>query len=748
MEKMNYKISSRATILLGRESVSKVDGAIIELVKNTYDADASLCYICMDTENDKIYILDNGIGMTRKIIENQWMMIGTENKKTEYISEKNRVKSGEKGIGRFALDRLGNKCEMYTKNKAEDLILWKNDWSSFEEQDKLLSEIEAEFGYIEQDFLDVIPKNILYNINQFALKKETEISLETGTMFIISGLRDSWKENEIKKLVAVLEFLIPPKEQTEYFLCFQPNLTVKYEEISSEVNEDFDYKISAHFDGRLFNIEVNRNEFDVNIMPKELFDTTPFLIHPYTYKDFLSKVFKRTFSIEELTRNNDEVFLERVHQIGSFDFNYVYMKQSGAKEKYFYKQVSPKRKGWLSHHGGIKIYRDNFVVRPYGDSSSNAFDWLGLDARKGMNPVAISHKSGGWHVNNAQGQGTVSISRINNNSILDKSSREGIIENECFLTLCSILKSIISVFEQDRAYVVRNIKQYLDDRDKKAQKKEEAQNIAEEVLSHISNSEPTSNEEKLAEAVQYYKEEREELISEIKLLHSLATNGLITTSITHDLKSINALLVSRVDNLKWAIENNNSGLLERNLSDLKTNDEFLKSWITVITRQSNQDKRRRIKKDLNATIKESIALLEPILQRKKIDVKIETDGNEAVRRIFESDFDSIIYNLIINSIESFKESSCEDRVITVSLQSNENFTIHYKDNGHGLSKSFVSNPYDIFKYGTTSKFDKDGNQVGTGLGMYIVASSINEYNGRYTIVEAKDGFALDIEIPL
>ena len=157
MGKMKYKISSRATILLGRESVSKVDGAIIELVKNTYDADATLCLICFDIKNDYIYILDNGIGMTKEIIEDCWMTIGTDNKKQKYESGRKRIKSGEKGIGRFALDRLGNKCEMYTKSQNDGkLILWINDWKKFEEEGKLLDEIEADFDYIDKDFKDKI----------------------------------------------------------------------------------------------------------------------------------------------------------------------------------------------------------------------------------------------------------------------------------------------------------------------------------------------------------------------------------------------------------------------------------------------------------------------------------------------------------------------------------------------------------------------------------------------------------------
>lgn len=137
MEKITYQISSRAAILLGRESVSKVDGAIIELIKNTYDADATLCILSFDVEHNAIYIIDNGTGMTKETIQNCWMLIGTDNKKIEYQSKRKRIKSGEKGIGRFALDRLGEVCEMYTKHKTSDKTLyWKTDWKNFENSRK------------------------------------------------------------------------------------------------------------------------------------------------------------------------------------------------------------------------------------------------------------------------------------------------------------------------------------------------------------------------------------------------------------------------------------------------------------------------------------------------------------------------------------------------------------------------------------------------------------------------------------
>lgn len=757
MAKMKYKMSSRATILLGRESVSRVDGAIIELVKNTYDADAGFCCLCFDIEHDRIYILDNGVGMTKETIENCWMLIGTDNKKVEYLSTKNRIKSGEKGIGRFALDRLGSKCRMYTKHDSEDLIRWETDWSNFEKPGQIIDDVEADFSYCAgQRFEDVIPEGIKNAVIKAAEESDrNQFLLNTGTLFIISGLRDKWTTNEKEKVIEVLGYLIPPIEQQSYVIITQDMLDAIPNKIDNDTIDDFDYKVHAHFDGERIVATVFRNEFDLNVMPKNLFKQSAFCNEPYRMEDFNRNAFKVNYGVAELTGNDTSIFTDRCKQVGPFDFHFVFMKLSSRGEgPYYYKAVSKKRKTWMENHGGLKIYRDNFLVRPYGDPTSKAFDWLGLDARKGINPVAISDKSGQWHVSNSQLQGTVLISRVFNDSILDKSSREGVIENEYFETLSSLLISIISIFEKDRAYIVRNIKQYNDNQNQREKAKEEAADIAKTLLERKRKPEQAqrrkvaSDVEKLAEAVQIFQEEREDLISEIKLLRALATNGLMTTTMVHDLKSINALLVSRVRGFKLAIRQNDVSQIQRNLDDLKTNDEFLKAWITVITTQTKKDRRKRLKKDIYKTVAESLKLIKPILDRKMVKVNFVTDGGEAYKKIFATDFDSIVYNLIINSIESFEKTTVVERLIEIRVETREMLTIHYCDNGHGLTDVFKKNPYSIFEYGTTSKFDTDGKAVGTGLGMYIVASSINEYNGKYAITKVENGFGLDIAIPL
>src|SRR5690606_28908887 len=100
-----------------------------------------------DKENSVIYIIDNGEGMEKKIVEDYWMQIGTGNKEQFHLSDNQRVKTGAKGIGRFALDRLGLHTEMWTmskKSESREGLFWKMNWEQFDDLEKTISEIEAE----------------------------------------------------------------------------------------------------------------------------------------------------------------------------------------------------------------------------------------------------------------------------------------------------------------------------------------------------------------------------------------------------------------------------------------------------------------------------------------------------------------------------------------------------------------------------------------------------------------------------
>ena len=117
MSQIPFTVSARTAKLIGLENFSNAEGAIIELVKNTYDADSQYCFILFEnigTLNATIYIIDFGCGMNDTTIQNCWMTIGTDDKLFNIKSDNGRIKTGAKGIGRFALNRLGNYTTMYT----------------------------------------------------------------------------------------------------------------------------------------------------------------------------------------------------------------------------------------------------------------------------------------------------------------------------------------------------------------------------------------------------------------------------------------------------------------------------------------------------------------------------------------------------------------------------------------------------------------------------------------------------------
>jgi sensor histidine kinase regulating citrate/malate metabolism len=140
-------------------------------------------------------------------------------------------------------------------------------------------------------------------------------------------------------------------------------------------------------------------------------------------------------------------------------------------------------------------------------------------------------------------------------------------------------------------------------------------------------------------------------------------------------------------------------------------------------------------------------MIEPILKQKNINLNVIDDNKQIFKKIFVSDFESIIYNLIINSIESFEKSKIEERIISIRMETNAEFVFQYEDNGAGLVNIFKS-PYEIFKFGVTSKYDINGDPIGTGLGMYIVASTVREYNAQYEITKYISGFGLNFKFPI
>lgn len=138
---IEFNVDAYTARLIGRENVSKLEGAVLEIVKNAYDADAKAFCLYYSNVRNCIYIMDNGNGMKEDVIRTHWMTIGNSSKKETYLSAKNRIQTGAKGIGRFALDRISDRCRMLTISEDGGLE-WIVDWEDFSGS-KTISEVKA-----------------------------------------------------------------------------------------------------------------------------------------------------------------------------------------------------------------------------------------------------------------------------------------------------------------------------------------------------------------------------------------------------------------------------------------------------------------------------------------------------------------------------------------------------------------------------------------------------------------------------
>ncbi len=775
MAKIPFKVSARTARLIGRENIASSKGAIVELVKNSYDADSSISLIYFNKEKDELFIIDSGEGMTEQIILDHWMTIGTDNKANDIFTKTGRVKAGAKGIGRFALDKLGDKCEMLTKfnlsihkDIEEDgkvsknvAYLWEVDWRDFEGAFKTIGEVEANLiGEKEVD----LKKYILDKIGDKSVEKIiNEFSFEYGTVLKISGLRDNWDDFYIEQVFNDLEVLVPPKEDSSFRLfLFSEDEKNKYGEIIGSICDDFDYKIVAKADkNQKIKIKIYRNEYDVETINPDFFDRKFAKEYPYRKIDFQRErwITCRTFS--KLLPGFRKIDKDNIFEkIGKFSFTFYYMKRTYSTpdlEKFHYNKFNAKdRQYWMNKFGGIKLFRDDFRVRPYGEVNESAFDWLGFGGRKSKNPAPTSHKSGKWQTEPTNISGSINISRIGNVDFEDKSSREGLQENKSFQIFKKLLLGIIEVFEKDRAKIAREMFLYHEEINKDKIDDKDIDKIVTNTLNDQNNKEKDKEKVALAKSNQVKKEKIEQLEDEQKILRGMATSGIVIASFTHELSNLSGVLSNRVEKLKKLFEEKapkesykdvpNFLNPYRLLEHMKNQDNKLQNWLRFSLESAKKDKRKRKKIYLEKYFEGFYASWQSIFESRQILFNSLVE-NTIDMRAEEIDLDSIFNNLIVNSIDSFmRQKSNSNRKVNITVESSQKeIIIDYFDNGEGLSKDIIEHNQIFQALYTTKRNEHTGEEIGTGLGMWLIDTIVREYNGKIELLYPSDnGFGIRI----
>lgn len=204
MDNLKFRVSAELKNILGKDLITSPNIAILELVKNSYDAHATKVEITF--EEDCLVVADNGKGMTLDDLINKWLFVaysaksdGTEDQ--SYRSKFKRHYAGAKGIGRMSCDRLAQNLTLITKNENGNIEQLNVDWNSFDHN------AQRQFESID------IPHQTLTREPKFPEDSPT------GTILEFRNLRDNWQwtEERIKQLRSSLEKMINPFSGTDDF---------------------------------------------------------------------------------------------------------------------------------------------------------------------------------------------------------------------------------------------------------------------------------------------------------------------------------------------------------------------------------------------------------------------------------------------------------------------------------------------------------------------------------------------------
>ena len=683
--KKPFKMTARVLAHLGEDLIKDESIALLELVKNSYDAGATKCVVDFDFDIFgsliEISISDNGSGMSLDTIENIWLVIGTDNKKNKLISHRQgRLPLGEKGIGRLGVHKLGNDIKLYSKHSDENEVYVSIDWSKLAES-KDIDDFKIDYGYSsDSHFFDK----------------------QTGTKIIVRNLKGEWNRRKLRSVFRDLTTLNSP---------------------FSEKSDSFEVLVSSNnnvFSG-LPNLEAIKNaglyyghctlegsiitEFSYEFKPWNVLDKIK--SRSLTALDEYEKVLIHNVEVEtetgKVVKREKRLDLNE-YNIGRVQFDVIMYE----KDSSVFSLLNVEKKGlndYLKENSGIRVYRDNMRVFDYGEPVN---DWLSIDKRR-------LSRSGG-SISNSLLLGSVMLDRISSYGLREKTNREGFIEDEAYFAFVDAISYVMDLFIQQRNQDRMNLMSIY----------KTGRNVTEPVIGELSEVISIVKEkvpdEKDQHQILTYLYRIESQYNEVRdtLIHS-ASIGINLGGAIHELEKQMAALKScaeagnifKVKEIIPVLET-----IIANYSSMMLKSEIQKINISQIVGKVIEYNRFRFQDH-------AIRLFS---NYRKVDMMAKLSKTETI---------SALTNLVDNSIYWVCRSRIEDRMIYLYVTESfrEGFvTVAVCDNGPGFKiapelavRAFVSG--------------KPLN-AGMGFGLYITHETMKQLNGHMDILSN-----CDIELP-
>ncbi len=677
MKENTFKVRARLIEQLGEQLIKNESIALIELIKNAYDADASTVNLIMknvdNPEAGQIIVEDNGTGMDADIIRNVWLEAGSDYKKK--MIENNQLTPvykrrplGEKGIGRFAVHKLGRKIEIISKKEDKKEIYVLIDWDKFEN-----------VRHIDEIGIEVVEREPEVFINQ------------TGTKLTISKLKNKWDSAEIKNIYRSVISFNNPFSKNE-------NFNVNFEIDKKEWIEDL-ITIDKILDYALFFVEA---EIEDDRIKNFRYEFRPYNTMDRLQKRIVDENNEEIKKISKIVDKDNNPINNGNYKIGPIKFTaYIYDQDS----KILKLGISDTKglKEYLKINGGIRIYRDGVRVYDYGEPEN---DWLEMDIRR----VNVPDK----RISNNLILAAIDLDRLKSTDLIEKTNREGFIENDAYLTFKSAILYLLNVIESQRNIDKEKIRTYYGSKEKSQLVVNSIRDLKNAIEEKIKD-EPTRRE-----LIKYLDRIEKDYESISETLLKAAGAGLNLSVVVHEMEK-------NVSELKILIDKEITGDRIKTLVNHLSN---LIEGYSALIRSRGKKKENIIK-----VIDHAIFNMEHRLEYYKIEIIKEYksfSGNTDLYVVRNLLLNSLM-NIIDNSIwwlDYSKKGTEERKKIFINLieYPYEHISIIIADNGCG----FALPADEMIKPFVSAKPD------GMGLGLHIVSEIMLAHNGKLLFPDESD----------
>ncbi|OQB31724.1 MAG: Swarming motility regulation sensor protein RssA [Bacteroidetes bacterium ADurb.Bin174] len=728
VKKLKIRPYARLLTMLGEQLIKNEQIALAELIKNSYDADADwvkISFVDFGIENlnkmiikpeSKIVIEDNGHGMTPEIIEKSWMNPATPNKRVESgtekrTEEKRRVIQGEKGIGRFAILKLGRKIIITTRPKSSeqeyiinyDLSSYDDDFLSVDGKQKELFIDDITIEATSQKASIIIEREV--NVNHKVYKKRNN----QGTKIEISNLKGEWSKTkledvseETQKLESIFDKIFDKNTETSFEIGFELNgeRFLHSDNTIERLANLLEYNTVFKITNGKYNEKEQSFIYNINGVNKKISLNDSMLSGLRVYRDYFLKE-------KDLFGNA----VSKLSTCGDFEFNFFIFDFNANKETKYY--LDRKEKELIKKHR-IYLYRDKIRVAPYGDPND---DWIGTEKLRAI-------RRAGDFLSNDQVVGFVDISKKNNPKLKDKTNREGLIEEG------TATQDFIALLQTFLSYIrLHPYTQYLFNQKQKEEQDINKLKIVENKFSELKKS-ISDNPIAMSvyqDIVKSYKVEKKLYERRLELTEDLAGVGLSVETASHDIMLMLSKGVSAIDDLIKDLESGllNEDQISNELLKIRGIFSFVNSQMKDIQLLFKSSKQRRRPIRVFDVLEKVIKIYQRSLKRENIELVIDKVGSPIVATCTDAILLQLFINLFDNAI--YWLSHCSDKKINIKLDGNINQVI-FSDNGSGINPEDEPYVFEAFY---------SGKEEGRGLGLYIARQLLQRIDYSIDVAELK-----------